>query len=167
MINRILSFYRRKFWPADKYARYIGVSFGKDCRFVGDVKFGTEPYLIKLGDHVSITNSTFITHDGGVWVLRKEYPESDIIKPIIVGDNVFIGSNCIIMPGVVIGDNIVVGANSVVTRNLESNFVYAGTPAKKIKTISEYKAKIVNDMYPVKHYSPSEKRKFLINKFNI
>ncbi|WP_162417012.1 acyltransferase [Cyclobacterium roseum] len=166
MIHRFIDFYRRKFWTKERYARYIGVSFGRDCRFVGDVKFGTEPYLIKMGNHVSITNSTFITHDGGIWVFRNEYPDSDIIKPIVIGNNVFIGSNCIILPGVVIGDDVVIGANSIVTKDLDSNYVYGGSPAKKIKPISDYKKKIIEEALPIKKYSFNDKKVYLMNLYN-
>jgi len=119
--------------------RKLGGQVGTDCRFIGKIDFGSEPYLIKIGDHVSITSSYFVNHDGGVWVLRDEFPSIDVVKPICIGNNVFIGSQCIIMPGVNIGDNVVIGAGSVVTKNLESNGVYAGVPAKFIKSLSDYK----------------------------
>lgn len=119
--------------------RKLGGQVGTDCRFIGNIDFGSEPYLIKIGDHVSITSSYFVNHDGGVWVLRDEFPTIDVVKPICIGNNVFIGSQCIIMPGVNVGDNVVIGAGSVVTKNLKSNGVYAGVPAKFIKSFSDYK----------------------------
>jgi len=62
--------------------------------------FGSEPYLVRLGDHVSITAGVkFISHDGGVWVFRDRFPELDVFGPITVGSNVFIGINALIMPG--------------------------------------------------------------------
>lgn len=123
-----------------KLAKKIGVNIGNECRLIGKVNFGSEPYLIKLGDRVSITDSTFATHDGGVWVFRREYPSIDIIAPITIGDNVFIGAKCIVLPGVTIGNNVVVGAGSVVTKDLPADAVYAGVPVRKIKSIEEYKA---------------------------
>lgn len=62
----------------------------------------------------------------------------DIIAPITVGDNVYIGTGAYIMPGIVIGDNCVIGANSIVTHNIPANSVAVGAPAKVIKTIDEY-----------------------------
>ena len=47
------------------HARYNGVKIGDRCRLIS-VDFGEEPFLISIGNHVSITNATFITHDGGV-----------------------------------------------------------------------------------------------------
>ena len=57
------------------YARRIGVRVGRDCRLIGidRATFGSEPYLVSIGDHGTITDGVrFITHDGGVWVFRKE-----------------------------------------------------------------------------------------------
>ena len=54
-----------------KYYRSLGVKIGKDCEIYTTVNFGSEPYLITLGDHVRVNeNVQFVTHDGGVWVLR-------------------------------------------------------------------------------------------------
>ncbi|WP_404339927.1 acyltransferase [Pseudoalteromonas mariniglutinosa] len=119
--------------------RKLGGKVGHGCRFIGKIEFGSEPYLIKIGNNVSITSSYFVNHDGGVWVFRDEYPSIDVVKPINIGDNVFIGSHCIIMPGVTIGSNVVIGAGSVVTKSLDSDAVYAGVPAKKIKSLADYK----------------------------
>ena len=56
-------------------------------------------------------------------------------SPIVVKDNVWLGANVVVLPGVTIGKNTIVGAGSVVTKNLDSNSVYAGNPAKKIKDL--------------------------------
>lgn len=57
-------------------------------------------------------------------------------EPVIIGDNVWIGGDATILPGVTIGDNVVIGAGSVVTKDIPSNVVIAGNPAKIIKTLS-------------------------------
>lgn len=54
-------------------------------------------------------------------------------KPIVIGDDVLIGANCIILKGVVIGEHSVIGAGSVVTSSIPSNCIAAGNPAKIIK----------------------------------
>jgi hypothetical protein len=51
-------------------------------------------------------------------------------EPIVIGKNVWIGANCVILPSVKLGDNVIVGAGSVVTKNFESNSVIAGNPAR-------------------------------------
>jgi len=54
-------------------------------------------------------------------------------KEIIIGKNVWIGANCIILKGASIGHNSVIGAGSVLTKVVPDNCLYAGNPAKKIK----------------------------------
>jgi acetyltransferase-like isoleucine patch superfamily enzyme len=101
--------------------------------------FGSEPWLITLGDNVYIASGCqFITHDGGVLILREKYPDLEITQPINVGSNVYIGFNCTLLPGVNVGNNVIIGANSVVTRNVPENTVIAGVPARVIKTLDEY-----------------------------
>ena len=147
------------------YFRKLGVTFGEDCRLVGKNDFGREPFLVTIGNHVSITTSTFITHDGGVWVFRQQKPTIDVIKPIKIGNNVFIGADCLILPGVTVGDNVVIGARSVVTKNLAPNAVYAGVPARLIKTIDDYWNGIEPHILHTKGLSKNEKETFLKNLY--
>lgn len=152
----------------EKKIKKLGVNLGKDCRFlsVNSSTFGSEPYLIKLGNHVTITSGVkFATHDGGVWVFREEDPEIDNFYQITVGDNVFIGINTIILPGVNIGNNVVVGAGSVVTKDVPNNTVVGGNPAKKIKDMKEYKNKVFQNADYTKKYSYKKKQRYLMNKF--
>lgn len=150
--NNQIGFFRKK-----------GVVFGENCRLVGKNDFGREPYLVTLGNHVSITTSTFITHDGGVWVFREKNPTIDVIKPINIGNNVFIGADCLILPGVTIGDNVVLGARSVVTKDLAQNAVYAGVPARFIKSIDDYWKGIEPHILNTKGMSRDEKEAYLKN----
>jgi acetyltransferase-like isoleucine patch superfamily enzyme len=148
-----------------KVARNLGVKIGSNCRLVGHVRFGSEPYLVSIGNHVSITESEFITHDGGVWVFRERHPKIDQIAPIKVMNNVFIGAQCIILPGVTIHDNVVVGARSVVTKTLPGGFVYVGAPARPIKTIDEYWQKLKNSVMETKLLGAEEKKAYLMKRF--
>ena len=59
----------------------------------------------------------------------------DISLPVTIGSDVWIGGGSIICPGIKIGDNVVIGAGSVVTKDIPSNCVAAGNPAKKIKEL--------------------------------
>lgn len=163
IIKKILIKYSERYRPLT-YAKLMGVKFGEHCRFIGRNQFGSEPYLINLGDYVSITSSTFITHDGGVWVFRSNEPDIDVVRPIVIGNNVFIGINCTVLPGVKIGDNTVVGAGSIITKELPGGFVYAGNPAKPIKTIQEYYAKVNTLKVNTKHMNTIEKEKFFKEK---
>ena len=56
-------------------------------------------------------------------------------EPVTIGNNVWIGGSATIVTGVTIGDNCIIGAGSVVTRDVESNTVVAGNPAKVIKRL--------------------------------
>lgn len=148
------------------HARRLGVRVGKSCRLI-QVDFSTEPYMITLGDHVSATATRFETHDGGVWVFRDRNPDLDIVKPIVVGDNVFIGYGSIILPGVTIGSNVVIGAGSVVSKDIPSDCVAVGVPARVIKSIHDYEAKAVSIGAPTKKLTAAEKRTFYVKAFDI
>lgn len=60
-------------------------------------------------------------------------------KPITIGNNVWIGAQCIILAGVTIGDNCIIGAGSVVTHNIPANVVAVGNPCRVLKNIEQNK----------------------------
>lgn len=150
------------------YARSLGVQVGSNCRFSLSVgTFGTEPYLIKIGDHVELTsNVRFLTHDGSVWVFREKYPEIDLIAPIVVGNNVFIGMGAMILPGITIGDNCIIGAYSLVTKDIPPNSVAAGVPARIIRSTNEYWDKVKQSVLYTHRMSAKEKREYLLQRFH-
>lgn len=86
-----------------------------------------------------ITNGVrFITHDGGTLLFRDRVPDLEITKPIVIGDNVYIGNNVLLLPGVTIGNNVIIGAGAVVSRSIPDNSVAVGVPARVIKSSDEY-----------------------------
>ena len=130
------------------YLRKKGIKLGKNIEIGKNVNFGSEPYLIELKDNVRVSsNVNFITHDGGLWTLRKMklLEDADYFGKIIVEENVNIGMNVAIMPGVKIGKNSVIGFGAVVTKDVDEGTVVAGVPAKKIETIEEYYEKKKNN----------------------
>ena len=151
------------------YAKYIGVNMGDNIHIYGSPlgMFSTEPWIITLGNNVHITREVlFITHDGGTLLYRNEVPDLEITAPINVGNDVYIGVRSIIMPGVTIGDNCVIGAGSIVTRDVPSNTVVAGVPAKVIKSTDEYLDKLKKNSLKLGHLKGAEKDAALKKYFN-
>jgi len=147
-----------------------GIDMGQNCWIAPNVTFDSEPYLIKIGNSVKITDSVlFVTHDGGVHVLRELglARNSDKFGRIFIGNNVFIGKRSIIMPGVKIGDNCIIGAGSIVTKDVEDNSIVVGVPAKRIKSIEEYYNQNKDSLDYTKNMSRSDKKNYLIEKYNL
>jgi len=162
MRKKIFHLYRRLLWSPLKYAKYLGVSIGKDC-WIATRYFGSEPYLITIGDHVQITGGVrFFTHGGG-WILREEQPDFDAFGKIKIGNNVYIGSCSMIMPGVTIGNNIIIGAGSVVTRSVPDGVLLAGNPARIIGTIDDYKQRMQKYNTRSKQLGKREKMTYLLS----
>lgn len=123
-------------------------AIGDGC-YLGTSNFGTEPFLIEMGDNVVIaTGVRFINHDMSAEMisnlLHGVYERASLYGKIKIGNNVFIGAGAIILPGVSIGNNVVVGAGSVITKDLESGWVYAGL-GKKIKEFDIYKEQVLEE----------------------
>ncbi|WP_309303376.1 acyltransferase [Vibrio fluvialis] len=152
------------------YFKRRGVNIGDDVIIIEPRQnmFGSEPYLVKLGNQVTVSLGVkFVTHDGGVCIFRNEFKNIDVFGPISVGSQVFIGMNSIILPNVTIGDNCVIGAGSVVTKNVPSNSVYAGIPAKFIKDIDQYKADVLDKADYIRDRSIHDKKSILLRKFSL
>lgn len=150
--------------------RKEGVKIGDGSEIYGGVSFGSEPYLITLGNNVRITSGCkLITHDGGVWTLRKMklLEDADIFGKISIGNNVHIGSNAIIMPNVTIGNNCIIGCGAIVTKSIPDNSIAVGVPAKVIETVDTYYKKHKDTCDMTKHMDKEEKKKYLLKKFEL
>ena len=156
IILRVLNKIERTHWNL-KYAEFrkkyeihptfgfsgFGISFngngriicGKDS-YIGrrSVVVVESPHKIKIGEKCRISYNVSIFTVSGV---ADQDMSSDYViyksGDIIIGDCVWIGANTFINPDIIIGDNSVIGANSVVTRDIPSNVIAAGAPAKIIK----------------------------------
>lgn len=156
---RLIKFHRNP----KSYLTNLGVKIGENTK-IATYDFGSEPFLISIGNHCHITkNVKFITHDGGVWVFRKEIPDFDVFGTIAIEDNVYIGNGTIIMPGVKIGSNVVIGANSLVTKSIPSNTVVAGIPATFICTLEAYKSKMVPKNFKTKGLKGEERKQVILD----
>lgn len=91
------------------------------------------PGGIHVGKNTLIASrSTILSHEH---IKRDpENPLNPLLLETTIGKNCFIGIGVIILPGIKIGDHVIVGAGSVVTKNVPSNVIVAGNPAKIIKS---------------------------------
>lgn len=133
--------------------RAKGLKIGKGVIFIEAPEFGSEPFLIEIGDKTKITaGCRFINHDGAMYVIRsmEKFSDARNFGRIKLGSNCFVGNNCIFLPGSQMGNNCILGAGSVLNSSMPDNSVYAGSPAKFICTIEEYGDKALenNIMYP-------------------
>lgn len=126
-----------------KYLRRKGLKIGEGCFFYSpehSLIDETSLKFIEIGELVQVTRGVIILgHDYAYSVLGNVY--YDLPRPqkmTLIGNNVFIGMNAIILNGVEIGDNVIIGAGSVVSQNCPSNGVYAGNPAKYVCSLDEY-----------------------------
>lgn len=129
------------------YAKGLGVHVGERVRIFSlhPGAFGSEPYLVTLGNDVIVTAGVrFITHDGSTFIFRDKYPDLDVMGPIHIGNNTFIGSGSTILPGVSIGPDCVVGAMSLVTRPVPAGSVVAGSPARVVTTTESFLDSLLN-----------------------
>ncbi|WP_311777881.1 sugar O-acetyltransferase [Trueperella abortisuis] len=143
----------------DAIAAVAGELFGS---FGDDATIRT-PFYCDYGAHTHIGAGTFINFDcvfldvaeikvgkncqiaPRVQLLTAEHPlpatprregwESG--RPIVVGDNVWLGAGVIVLPGVTIGENTVVGAGAVVTKDLPANVIAVGNPARVLRPLPD------------------------------
>ena len=125
----------REFSNIDSYMGYVHIddysAIGHNCIIGGHGG-------VKIGKYTMIGGQTYIISS------NHKFDDLDIpymlqgecTKEIIIGNNVWIGANCTILPGVTIGDNCIIAAGSVVTKSFPNNFMIAGNPAKIKKTIN-------------------------------
>lgn len=154
----------------EKYLQKQGVKMGSRCEIHKTSSFGSEPYLIELGNHVRINYGVcLVTHDGGYWVLRDknagygtEFCNADRFGTIKIDDNVHIGTNAIIMPGVTIGQNSIIACGAVVTHNVPPNSVWGGVPARQIETLEQYAEKARKKAIPKKNMTANDKKKYIL-----
>ena len=142
---------------------------GKNVYIVGTANFGSEPYLISVGDNTTISfDCAFVTHDAATRVIRNlegYNPETVIYGPISIGKNCFIGCRSVVLPNVTIGDNCIIGAGSIVNKSIPSNTVAAGSPCKVICTLEEYIKKHEKDFLYMVSLPFEKKKKYLLNHF--
>ena len=133
-----------------RYLKRIGIQFSGEGRpnyIDPSVHFdGVDYTLITLGTNDVISREVlFLTHDYSIFralkYVGKESVGERIVKPISVGNNVFIGARCTLLPGTVVEDNVIIGACSVVKGRVREGTVVVGNPAKPIGSMEAYAEK--------------------------
>jgi acetyltransferase-like isoleucine patch superfamily enzyme len=148
--------------------RARGVRIGRDC-LVYTTSFSTEPYLVEIGDHVAISaGCEFITHDAAGW-LFDDHPDMDLFGPIRIGDNVYFGLDCTILPNTVIGSNCIIGTGAVVRGVVPDGSVVMGNPGRVVMKISLAKQLLVNhkNRLDTRHLSPRAKERIIRQHFGL
>lgn len=123
---------RPPFWCDYGYQTRVGartfVNWGMVCLDVATVTLGDD---VQIGPTVQLLTAT---HPIDPAERRAKWEGA---KPIVIGDNVWLGGGVIVCPGVTIGANSVIGAGSVVTRDVPANVVAVGNPARVIRHIGQ------------------------------
>ena len=126
-----------------KFLRKQGIVIGNGCIFRSPNATRIDlsrPSLIEIGNNVDMNhNFQIMTHDWASGVFRHVFhnilPSSGKVK---IGNNIYFGTNVVVLTGVTIGDNCVVAAGSIITKDIPANSVVAGIPAKVICSLEEY-----------------------------
>lgn len=148
IINKFLSLLKRRLAKRNsksfiKYLRNEGVLIGDNCVFRSPSTTRIDlqrPELISIGNNVDM-NSYFqiMSHDWGSLVFRAKY--HDFINStgsVTIGNNIYFGTNVIVLKGVTIGDNCIIGAGSIVTKSIPANSVATGVPCRVVSSIDDY-----------------------------
>ncbi|MBS4828919.1 MAG: sugar O-acetyltransferase [Firmicutes bacterium] len=115
---------------------------GKFCSF-GDQVYAN--FNLTMVDDAPITVGNSVMFGPDVVLCTATHPISPDMRekvaqynlPITIGNNVWIGAGCIVMPGVTIGDNSVIGAGSIVTKDIPANVVAYGAPCRVMRPITQ------------------------------
>jgi acetyltransferase-like isoleucine patch superfamily enzyme len=146
------------------------VRIGTGCSIYTDPSaFGTEPWLIEIGNNVSLSEGvSLITHDVTSRLFRDRLPGmssfGNRFGTIVIHDNCVVGNRAILLPGIEVGPDSAVGAGSVVTRSVPPRTIVAGNPARAIKTLDEYIDSYRQRMIPLQARDRDALRKELTTK---
>jgi acetyltransferase-like isoleucine patch superfamily enzyme len=130
---------KSSFLFSSRYVKNPRLSIGHGCFLGHDCAFSIATQ-VRIGNHCLIAGAVrmadFDGHPLDAAARRAgDPPAPDEVRPISIGDDVWIGHGAIILKGVTIGDRAVVGARAVVTKNVPANTVVAGNPARTVKQV--------------------------------
>lgn len=146
VVNKLIDLSILLIFGRERFARHKGVRIGTGCRIIAK-EWGTEPFLVHIGDRVTIADGVrILTHDGSTWLVRDEAGvRFQKYGRVTIGNDVFVGVNAIILPGVTIGNQVIVGAGAVVTRDVPSNSVVVGIPARVVNSFTDYREGVLRN----------------------
>ena len=135
----------RRFWLG---RRSVIESYCCINNAVGDVTIGDYTRIgihctvigpVCIGNHVNLAQGITVTalNHNFADTNRRIDEQGISTRPVVIGDDVWIGANAVILPGVTIGRHVVVAAGAVVTKDVPENTIVAGVPAKVIKKLEE------------------------------
>ena len=133
-------------WKKAEYIKKKGIFHyvGQNC-FYAPIYLPAEPELVSLHDNVVISAGVrLVTHSVAHIVFNTEEKTNKYLcryGKIEIFDNVYVGADAIIQFGTTINRNCIIAAGAIVTKDIESDSVVAGVPARKITTYEEAKAK--------------------------
>jgi len=135
-LSNLVGLYQRTIIVAREKGK---IRIGNNVGISGATIYSKE--LIQIGNYTNIGgNVKILDHDfHPIEAEARKRNNMDLVrkKAIIIGENVFIGCNSIVLKGTELGDNSVVGAGSVVSGKFPANVVIAGNPARIIKKLDD------------------------------
>ena len=111
------------------------IKIGKYCLITPGVRIMAAESIL-IGDACMIAHGVYISDADWHGIYDRAEPVGNT-KPVILEDNVWIGDSAIICKGVTVGKNSIIGAGAVVTKNVPPNSIFAGNPAKLVKTLED------------------------------
>lgn len=106
---------------------------------------------VHIGNYVMCAPNVTISTTGHPVCGEYRRNGTQFSLPVHIGNDVWLGANCVILPGVTIGNNVVIGAGSVVTHDIPDNCVAVGSPCRILKEITDYDREYYRKGYPVNH----------------
>jgi len=149
MLNKLKSLVKRYYDPHDIFIQKLrkdGASVGKYVQIVDGKRFLYEPWcskLIEIHDEVVIAAGVrLVSHDSSYANLFENVPTK--YGKIVIGKNVYIGVNAIILPGITIGESSLIGAGTLVNKDIPPRSVVVGNPCRVIGTVDDGLQKYLN-----------------------
>ncbi len=124
---------------AVEYYRKKGVRIGENTELYNTQIDTLRPFLVSIGNNTLITGTTILTHDAST---KKSIGHTKLGR-VTIGDNVFVGLKCIILPNVHIGNNVIVGAGTVVSKDIPDNTIVVGNP---MRIVGDYNENVARNM---------------------